>query len=130
MVLKTEMIARRTTVFEENPHKFISKHRLLGNQPLTPGHRSDWEGRSRLAVAKLQPDIGRSTCDEEFPSILQKDVGDTGEADFVEAHIYGSINRNAIESVVGPKPLLKADRIIWAALVQRMKNAGIEAREI
>ncbi|MBS3847729.1 hypothetical protein KD146_03360 [Devosia sp. BSSL-BM10] len=130
MVLRTEMIKRRTTVFEENPHKFISKHRLLGNEPLSAGYRADWEGRSRLAATKLQPDLTPNTSEEDFPGILQKDVGDTGEGDFIEAHIYGSINRNAIESVVGPKPKVRADRIIWDAVVQRLNNAGIEARTI
>jgi hypothetical protein len=128
MVLRSSMIEHRASVFEENPHRFIERHRLLGNQPITPGYRASWARRGVLAVAKLHADIHSATIEEDFPAILQRDVGGTGDADFIEAHVYGSINRNAIESVAGPTPKLRADRLIWKAMVELMTKYGIEAR--
>lgn len=125
MIVKTEMIQKRASVFEENPHKFINHHRLLGNEPITPGYRADWDHRPMVAVAKLQPDISPGMTKADFPDVLQKDFGGTDEADFVEVHVYGSINRNAIDTVVGPKPKVHHDRIIWKAASERMTKLGI-----
>ncbi|MEO6012186.1 MAG: hypothetical protein ABIQ30_01190 [Devosia sp.] len=83
-----------------------------------------------MALAKLHGELSGDTKPEGFAAILAKDIGDTGDADFVEAHVYGSLNRNAISSITGPLPRLKEDRILWKSLIERATALQIETATI
>jgi predicted nucleic acid-binding Zn ribbon protein len=48
MVLKTDLIKRRATTFEENTYVFAEKHRLVVTEPVPVGYRASWEDRGRL----------------------------------------------------------------------------------
>lgn len=128
--LKTEMIEDRATLFEENPHNFVEKHRVILNKPIPKGFRTIWTDRGMLALAKLHSRLKKDTTIAEFPDILETDNGGSGDSDWIEVHIYGVINRNAIESVSGPVPKTREDKVIWKALIARSKAAGIEVHEI
>ncbi|MBB3645867.1 hypothetical protein FHX14_002046 [Rhizobium sp. BK619] len=130
IILKDEMIAHRASLFEENPHSFIERHQILMNKPFPPGYRAIWETKSDLAVAKLHSRIDSNTTIEDHASILQTDQGGTGDGDFIEVHIYGSVNRRAIDKVVGRKPRTFEDRIIWKRIQRELDSLGAEAVEL
>lgn len=127
MVLKETLIAHRTSVFQENLLVLSQRQGFLLHEPIPPGFRAEWAQRNILAKAKLHPDIGPSTRDDEFPGILLKD---RGNGDFIEAHIYGPLNRHTIERVVGPAPRAREDRLIWRRLERLLGDIGakLEAR--
>ena len=122
MTLKDKMIGHRATVFEENPHNFVEKHGIVLNKPIPPGYRAPWSQRHELAIAKLHSSIDSTTEEAQHAAILATDNGGSGNSDWIEVHIYGSINRNAIESVSGPMPKLKADRVMWQSIQSSMRK--------
>lgn len=122
MTLKDQMIGHRATVFEENPHNFVEKHGIVLNKPIPPGYRASWGKRHELSKAKLHSRIDSMTKKAQHAGILATDNGGSGNSDWIEVHIYGSINRNAIEGVSGPKPKLRADQAIWRSIQSTMKN--------
>lgn len=130
IILKDEMVAHRASLFEENPHNFINRHKILMNKPIPPGYRAIWSSKSDLAKAKLHAQIDKNTTTADHPSILQKDHGGTGDGDFIEVHIYGSLNRRAIEKVVGYKPKTFEDRVIWKRVKRELDSLGAEALEL
>ncbi|MEH0293956.1 hypothetical protein V6R98_17325 [Agrobacterium sp. CCNWLW71] len=83
-----------------------------------------------MAKAKLHSDIDQNTTVSDHPSILQKDQGGTGDGDFIEVHIYGTLNRRAIEKVVGLKPKTLEDRAIWRRVKRELESLGAEAVEL
>jgi len=127
--LKEKMIAHRTSLFEENPHDFVQRHKILLNQVLPAGYRAIWDTRGKLAKAKLYSRISSETKEEEWATILQTDNGESGNSDFIEVHIYGSLNRNAIESVAGKAPRTREDRLLWRRIKRKLTEAGAEVRE-
>jgi hypothetical protein len=124
IVLKQEMIGHRASVFEENPLVFCRKHKVLLNEPIPPGYRADWPNRHLLAMAKLHSEITPATKDAEFRDILLKERPGTSESDFIEVHIFGTINRYSIERVVGPTPRTREDRLIWKRLDRSLRAIG------
>ena len=108
VVLKDVAISERATVFEENSVLFCERHRLGVATLMPPGYRATWEDRGILATAKLQPRLVPATVASDFPAIL---LGQTDQ-DFVEVHIFGSLNRASIERIVARKPKTEPDRIL------------------
>ena len=84
IVLKESIIAHRTTVFEENSLVFCRRHRVVAGGPLPPGYRAVWDERARLAAAKLYKEIDDQTGPDDFPKLLLKQAGKTGQDDFIE----------------------------------------------
>jgi hypothetical protein len=129
MVFKELMIDRRTSVFEENPVKFIPRHDIRLDGSITPGFRADWKRRGTLAVAKLHHKVAKDTDVKDYPAILMEDGAGTDDGDFIEAHIYGMINRRALDFVAGPKPKNRTDQLLWKRLVKKLKSFGAGAKE-
>ena len=90
MVLKTEMIKHRTTVFENNTASFSVSHKLPAGGPVPAGYRAPWDSRGDLAASELVSKINASTTDADFAEILLS-PGTTSSADIIEVHIYGGI---------------------------------------
>ncbi len=130
ILLKDEMIGHRASLFEENPHSFIDRHNILMNKPIPPGYRAVWDTKSDLAKAKLHHKISPNTTIVDHPKILQTDNGGTGDSDFIEVHIYGSLNRQAISKVIGRKPKTNEDRIIWRRVKKTLVSIGAEVVEL
>jgi hypothetical protein len=130
MVLKEGMIAHRTSVFEENLINLARKLRLRLTDPVPPGYRATWGQRHILAKAKLHSEIVPTTSDDQFPAILVKDVGGTGGSDFMEAHIFGPVNRHTIEKLIGPIPRTREDRLILRRLTRQLAELGIPVEAI
>lgn len=130
MVIKDKMIAHRATVFDENPITLSKKLKLSLTDPFPPGYRAVWSERDSLAKAKLHSDINSDTKDDDFPHILLNDRGGTADSDFIEVHIFGPLNQQSIERVIGPVPKTRDDRLIWQRLQRQLAKAGIEVETV
>jgi glyceraldehyde-3-phosphate dehydrogenase/erythrose-4-phosphate dehydrogenase len=85
---------------EENSYSFIRRHKILAGGKIPRGYRSVWKDRHKLAVAKL---IGKAllTKKENYATIVLESTGNMTKDEFIEVHIYGKINKEAILSVCG-----------------------------
>jgi len=126
MILKEDMIAHRASVFEENMFTLSAKRGFLLHEPIPPGFRAVWEERHTLAKAKLHSEIGPGTSEADFPAILVRDRGGSGNSDFIEVHIYGPVNRYTIERVLGPRPRTPEDRVTWKRLERLLSDVGAD----
>ncbi len=105
ITLEPRLCARAASLLEENSYDFIERHRLVGRIPIPPGHRAVWQDRHWLATVKLAQGIDddRIVADD-FPRLLLHSDGDRGTDRFIEVHIYGPFDRQAIVSAVIPEP--------------------------
>jgi len=110
-------IQDRATVFEENSAKFMKNQLIGGSIPY--GHRSTWENRSMLGVAKLANRLTHLTSSTEFSKLI---VNDTADPDFIEVHIYGPFNRRAIKHLSANKTVQKADRVLLRSVSRKLKE--------
>jgi hypothetical protein len=124
IVLKDEVIDERTTVFEENTLVFCRQRGIQIGTPIPPGFRAQWKDRYMLAGAKLHKHITASTDSASFPSILLTNSTKTDGGDFIEVHIYGSMNRHSIEQVRGPRPAADEDRVIVDSIERKLNEVG------
>jgi hypothetical protein len=124
-------IAKRASLLEENAFKFVERHDVKPGKPAPPGHRAVWNYRKGLAVAKLADFIGASTSSSEFPNILLFDSGERTDDEFIEVHIFGTFDQNAIESVTGnsesKKPAEKAMLAVLKEDLEQLGKAWVEA---
>lgn len=129
VLLKDEMIAHRSTVFEENPFSFCIRHKVFAGKSPPPGYRAVWEDRSKLAKAKLQPKLRNTTVKDEYPQILMQTGARTSDGDYIEVHIYGPIHRAAIDRVIGPRPRRGSDLAIWKSIERNLRAIGAQLEE-
>jgi hypothetical protein len=122
--LKTITVAHRSSVLEENAFVFVERHKLGAKTPIPSGYRSDWEHRSMLAVAKLEPYLDVGIQIAGFAKLLLQSEGDYATDKFMEVHIFGPFDFGAIESVSGPMPKKAMDIAIWESVKEEMIAAG------
>jgi len=99
--LKEITINHRATLLEDNSFHFFKNHNIGFTQSLPLGYRAIWEERHKLAVAKLAKLISDGTSEQEYAKILLYSDGNRETDDFIEVHIFGIFDINAIESVKG-----------------------------
>jgi hypothetical protein len=106
LVLRSSMIAHRTTVFEENNVLFMDRRdpRFSQMSLLEPGYRAPWADRAKLCITKLGARLQPCTSDEDFPALLLRTGATTADDDFVEAHVFGPISILTVEKVVMARP--------------------------
>jgi hypothetical protein len=120
MVLKTQMISERATVFEENSLEFCRAHKLGPGNPLPPGYRAVWEERDLLGCAKLGARFQTTTTDDSFPNILKSG------SDFIEVHIFGSLHRASFERIVVGRPLKGVDKLLFSEIIEIVKSDKLD----
>ena len=125
IILKTEMIHHRATVFEENPLVFVQRHQLIVSDDIPPGYRACWEQRSELAMSKLYSKINTGSCASDYPLILMNPGKNTAEDEFVEVHIYGPIHPKAFERVIGPTPGTREDKVLLRSIETKLKMIDV-----
>ena len=101
MKLKEVAIAERSTLLEDNSYHFVEKHKIIAGAKTPLGYRAIWGDRKKLTVAKLYKKITPQTSENEFARILLFSEGNRATDEFVEVHIYGAFDKNAVESVRG-----------------------------
>lgn len=129
VTLRENMIEGRATVFEENPFTFCNKHPIPPTGSVPPGFRAAWARRGELAMAKLHPRIQPGIKASDFPAILVEQGEKSADSDFIEVHIYGAIHARAVERVIGPEPVRRADRAIWKRVKRALVTTGAEIEE-
>jgi len=131
ITLREEMIAKRTTVFEENPVKFNERFPASRSRPFPYGYRASWQDRSTLAMAKLQHKIEASTADAEFADILLEKQSDPNAfSDFIEVHVYGPIHPGAFEHVIAEIPDDDLEKLFWDRMKPKLESFGVSFEEV
>jgi hypothetical protein len=108
-----------------NSFVFVEKHELIPGKELPKGRRSTWEDRHKLALAKLAHRVSPEASDKEYAGILLFSEGNYKTDNFIEIHIYGPFDAQAIEAVRGSST---SDDEVEAAMVanvkQHLQNSG------
>lgn len=99
MTLRTQLIAHRTSVFDQNSVTFVSERKLKSASSALVGHRASWKTRTKLAAAQLADCITVSTETDEFSSILLRQGATTATDRFIEAQVWGPVTVRTIEQV-------------------------------
>jgi hypothetical protein len=102
ITLRTPLIERRASVFEENSLLFIKARKVTidGADAMFRGHRAAWSDRVKLCIAKLAGALSTATKPGDFAGLLLRQVGTTGTDEFVEVHIWGSLTMRTAEKIV------------------------------
>lgn len=102
ITLRTPMIERRASVFEENSLIFIKARKVTidGADAMFRGYRASWSDRIKLCIAKLAGALSPATKPGDFAGLLLRQVHGTGTEEFVEVHIWGSLTMRAAEKIV------------------------------
>jgi hypothetical protein len=130
IVLRDNLIAHRSSVFEENAFFFCRHHAIISGHPAPPGYRAPWGRKSELAIAKLGGKIRAAMVTGDFPDILMGNQRDAPDCDFIEVHIYGPIHTAAIQHVSGPVPANPADRVLWGQTKRKLSALGATWEEL
>lgn len=124
MKLREVAVARRSSLLEENSFNFIQRHKITIRTPIPAGHRSTWNERAKLATAKLADLITTGMGDSSFQAILLVDRRNRELDEFVEVHIFGPFDRDAIESVMGPPPKGTLNYAAWEVVKENLRTLG------
>jgi hypothetical protein len=123
--LKNVAVKDRASLLEENTYPFAKRHGMIAGSSIPAGYRSTWSERHKLAVAKLGSLVSAATTEKEYPQLLLTN-GITRDSDkFIEVHIYGPMDGNAVETVTGKSIMRKQpDRGLAAEIKVYLKQAG------
>lgn len=134
ITLRTPMIERRTSVFEENSLVFIKRVNVPVNDAdkVFRGFRASWADRIKLCVAKLGGALTTAMKSTEFPGLLLGQIGGTDTDKFIEVHIWGPMTMRTAEKVVLTKGrdtrrLAKKSRL--AAIRENLKKLDVKLEE-
>jgi hypothetical protein len=119
VVYRTYLIAHRASLFEENTTAFRIRERIVEADEIPKGHRSTWNDRVMLCIAKLEKAIDTTLTPDKYSSLLMSS-GATGAKDkFVEVHIYGPITIRTVGKITFTvKKRNKAEQ----AIIKSIKN--------
>lgn len=131
IILRTEMIAHRASVFEENSVLFM-EHQDIGMKDahkLPHGYRATWENRGKLCIAKLAAKIDGTTLPDAYSGLLLQQGRTSEEDDFVEVHIWGPMTIRTVEEVsLNPREKRAARAITSRASRERLAKFGVIIR--
>jgi len=94
VALRDNLIAHRTSVFEENSAVFMDRHEIkVSRKPDVPkGFKATWIDRHKLCVAKLASRIDSATTPNQYSGLLLKEGASSESDEFIEVHIFGPIS--------------------------------------
>jgi hypothetical protein len=131
MKLRDVAVTKRASLLEENSFSFIRHHHLSIGIPIPPGYRSAWGERAKLAVAKLTDFIASGMNEADFQNLLLADTGNRAADNFVEVHIFGTFDREAIDTVSGPKLKKRSrDVAIWEVVKENLRALNRSCHEL
>jgi hypothetical protein len=128
IVLRTDMIAHRASVFEENSTLFMRHHRILMDEAdnLPRGYRATWDDRGRLCAAKLAREIDAHTPKDEYSKVLLRQGATTADDEFVEVHIWGPMTARTFEQVSVKTRSRRAHRVVAGALKENLGKLSVK----
>lgn len=130
ITFKDLAIQSRSSVFEENPFRFLDNNPVSSTGAVLPGYRASWSRRAELAMAKLHHRVQPGMTEADFPAILLEQGRVADDSDFVEVHIYGVLHPRSIERVVGPAPIRRADKVVWKRVKKTLIALGAVVEEV
>lgn len=124
--LKDIAIEKRTSFLETNSYKFVQEHNMEPGTPIPLGYISDWADRFKLAVAKLAESTETVYNESEWQDLILYSDGNRENDEFIEAHIYGTFDSNAIGTIALAEnaDLRREDRIDWKIALENFKKRG------
>lgn len=115
--LRDECIKHRTSFMECNSYKFYE--RFSNGVEVNFGHRSIWNNRHQLAIAKVGVvDLCGQPESNWHNLLLHSDGKDRNLDEFIEAHIFGGFNSNAFKDIKIPSAGLNRDDSLLAKLIE------------
>jgi hypothetical protein len=127
LVLRNEMIAHRTSLFDDVSNLYLKQHNIpLTDRGLPLGYRSTWNDRNKLGVAKLARRLTPNTESHEFPGMLLHQGKAVNEDEFIEAHIGGEITIRTIERVIIQTRKSRQKSIIFRSLSEKLTRMGVK----
>jgi hypothetical protein len=119
--LKNTSIKNRVSFLIDNSYHFVESHKILIGTSLPKGFRAFWDNKEQLVIIKLidqiRPDFTELKCSE----CLVYQGADRASDRCVEAHIFGSFNRDSIESIKISRHVKVADKKILIKLAENYK---------
>jgi hypothetical protein len=130
ILLRTDMIAHRATVFEENSTVFMEHHDIKVSEAynLPYGYRATWQNRNKLCVAKLYNEMRTVMQSTDYATVLIKQGVTTGEDHFIEVHIWGQLTARTMEQVTIKPRAKNAELAIAKALEETLKNLSVKLK--
>lgn len=130
VTLRDDMIAHRSSVFEENSVLFMEHHAVKASRtPNMPqGFRAVWTDRDKLCVAKLASRIDYTTTPNQYSGLLLKQGSAPENDEFVEVHIFGPISVLTIEKVLVTTPKTRQRATIVKALKSKLAKHGVSVK--
>ncbi len=130
MLCRTEMIAHRASVTEENTVLLFEKLGVRADK-LPLGYRATWDERAKICVIKLADKIEPITKHEEYPAMLAQQGADSANESCVEVHIYGSLTIRSLEKIsvrleAKSGKQLRIERLRYKTLVEKLKKFGVK----
>lgn len=109
LTFRTDLIAHRASVFEENTVVFMERRdvKLKDAPSVATGFKAPWGARGQLAAAKLGTRLSPSTLPTEFAGLLMQQGPTSADEDFVEVHIYGPVTIRTFESAIADLDAVK-----------------------
>ena len=132
IVLRTEMVAHRATVFEENSTMFMRRHGVLMSEAdkLPRGFRATWANRGRLCVANFFSEIDANTTGSEYSKLLVRQGATTADDDFVEVHVWGPMTIRTFEQITVKARTRRAHRAIIGALKESLDKVSVRLQVV
>jgi hypothetical protein len=115
--LREDMIAHRSSIFEENLGRHFARERSLDT-----GLRSDWENRGKLSAAKLGDRIVADCPEDRFPEMLLKSTGTGLDDEFVEVQVFGEMTLHTFRRIRVRTPTESGLPVSWKILRSRCEN--------
>jgi hypothetical protein len=129
--LRQIAVRKRASVLEENCYQFVEIHGLKPGDPIPPGYRAAWAERHILAVAKLSHFLTPQTQDAEFAGLLLRSTQKRADDEFMEVHLYGGFNSQAVEAVTAEpsatRGVQRARLKVVRALVEKSGAKWVDA---
>jgi hypothetical protein len=125
VVLKTNRIAKKTSMLEINSYPFIDQATAAGwnhHKPLPAGHLVPWGKRQQLALIKCQDKIKNGLKVSDIPGMILYSDGNRSHDEFMELYIYGNIIKTVVEKIKIPLSLTKGFDAKQNAQLQELKN--------
>jgi hypothetical protein len=100
LCLRDIAVIERVSFLHENSYFFLRAFAANSRDQIPPGYRSDWQHRSELAAAKLEPEFSSRSTTDEWAKLLVMSGSNRSDDSFIEAHIYGPFNQASVDSVL------------------------------
>ena len=131
--LETRTVGFRSTILEENSYGFVSRHAMVPGTPRPNGYLSTWADRRKLAVSKLAHRLRPDMTSRDVEALILEDSGERASDSFLEVHVFGTFNHQAVQSVVLPRlPVrrpetveAKVERVLVEALKERLNANAV-----